>query len=142
MHFTSSPLYSRPKKTVLYSTRKYALSWKVLERSANFGADLGFALLQNSQSGQFGFFSPFSHSPLLAEILERSRNSQNRCLPARPVSANRGASRIPTRWACASQPGHPPLRAQFRSGIAYEWSSFLFLGLGELLGVACLVFYQ
>ena len=84
VHFTSSPLYSRPKKTVLYSIQKYALSWKVLERSANFGADLGFALLQNSQSGQFGFFSPFSHSPLLAEILERSRNSQNRCLPSRP----------------------------------------------------------
>ena len=50
-----------------------------------------------------------------------------------PISANHGAPRIPTRWACASQPGRPPLRAQFRSGIAYEWSSFLFLGLGELL---------
>ena len=39
------------------------------------------------------------------------------------------------RWACATQPGLPPLRAQFRLGIPADGSSSLFLGLGELFGV-------
>ena len=38
------------------------------------------------------------------------------------------------RWACATQPGLPPLRAQFRFGVANDWSSFLFLGLGYRRG--------
>ena len=37
------------------------------------------------------------------------------------------------RWACATQPGLPPLRAQFRLGISTDWSSALFLGLGEFV---------
>ena len=84
MPFTSSPPYSRLKKTVLCSTRKYALSWKVPERSSIFGADLGLCPIAELSNGQFGFFSSFSHSPQLAKFLERSRNSQNRRLPNRP----------------------------------------------------------
>ena len=92
-----------------------------------------FALLQNYQMASLASFrpSPTRHS------LPNSWNVREilRIVVCQigPVSANRSASRIPTRWACASQPGRPPLRAQFRSGIAYEWSLFLFLGLGELL---------
>ena len=37
------------------------------------------------------------------------------------------------RWAYATQPGLPPLRAQFRLGIPTDWSSSLFLGLGEFV---------
>ena len=84
MPFTSSPLYSRLKKTVLCSTRKYALSWKVPERSSIFGADLGPCPIAEFSNSQFGFFSSFSHSPQLAKFLERSRNSQSRRLPNRP----------------------------------------------------------
>ena len=42
------------------------------------------------------------------------------------VSANRCASGVPTRWACASQPGFPPLHAQFRFGIPHDWSHLCF----------------
>ena len=89
-----------------------------------------FALLQNSQIASLASFrpSPTRHS------LPNSWNVREilRIVVCQigPVSANRSASRIPTRWACASQPGFPPLRAQFRFGIATDWSSSLFLGLG------------
>ena len=36
-------------------------------------------------------------------------------------------------WACATQPGLPPLRAQFHLGIPTDGSSSLFLGLGEFV---------
>ena len=92
---------------------------------------LDFTLLQNSSSSQFGPFFPSSHSPLLAKILERSRNSQNRRLPDRPVCSCSRAPGALACWACASQPGLPPLRAQFRSGDPSDWLSFFALGLGE-----------
>ena len=40
------------------------------------------------------------------------------------------------RWPCATQPGSPPLRAQFHLGIPTDGSSSLFLGLGEFVGVS------
>ena len=46
-------------------------------------------------------------------------------------AAARGTSGVLTRWACATQPGLPPLRAQFRSGDPTDWSFVLVLGLGE-----------
>ena len=57
-------------------------------------------------------------------------------------AAARGALGVLTRWACATQPGLPPLRAQFRSGVPTDWSFVLVLGLGEFLGVSLRVFYQ
>ena len=40
------------------------------------------------------------------------------------------------RWACATQPGLPALRNQFRLGISDHRSSLLFLVLGEFVGVS------
>ena len=128
----SHPFLS-PQKSVLRLTRNYALSWKVPERSSIFGADLDLRPVADFSNGQFSLFRP----PPTRHCLPNSWNVREipRIVVCQvgPISANHGAPRIPTRWACASQPGRSPFRAQFRSGIAYEWSSFLFLGLGELL---------
>ena len=117
------PFALSQKKTVLCSTRKYALSWKVPERSSIFGCRFGFlpccrilkwplwllfALLPPATACQIrGTFEKFS-------VLSSAQSAR--------VSANRCASGVPTRWACASQPGFPPLRAQFRFGIPHDWS--------------------
>ena len=133
LNFTSSPLFfSRPKKTVLCSTRNCALSWKVPEKSSTLGASLDLCLIAEFSTGQFDFFSLSFHPPLLAKFLESSRKFPE-SLPAKSarLSANRGAPGIPARGACATRPGFSPLRAQFRFGVANDWSSFLFLGLGE-----------
>ena len=89
-----------------------------------------FCPVAEFSNGQFGLFSPSSHSPLLAKFLERSRNSQNLCLPNRPVFNQSRRSWNSARWACATQPGLSPLCAQFRLGIPADGSSSLFLGLG------------
>ena len=62
------PLLPRPftlaqKKTVLCSTQKHALSWKVPEKSSILGCQFGFSLVAEFSDGQFGFFSPFSYPP-------------------------------------------------------------------------------
>ena len=92
-----------------------------------------FALLQNSQMASLAFFAllPLATASQILGTFEKFPES----LPAKSArfSANRGAPGIPTRWACATQPGLPPLRAQFRFGVATDWSSSLFLGLGEFL---------
>ena len=59
-----------------------------------------------------------------------------------PFASARGAPEALTRWPCATQPGLPPLRAQFQSGILLDWSFVLVLGLGESLRVSLRVFYQ
>ena len=63
------PLLPRPftlaqKKTVLCSTQKHALSWKVPERSSILGCQSGFPLLQNSRMASLASFrpSPTRHS--------------------------------------------------------------------------------
>ena len=117
-----------PKKLVLRSTRNYALSWKVPERSSIFGADLDLCPVADFSNGQFSLFRPPPNSPLLAKFLERSRNSQNLCLPNRPVFNQSRRSWNSMRWACATQPGLPALRNQFRLGISDHRSSLLFLG--------------
>ena len=108
---------------VLEGSRKVIHFWCYLE----------FCPVAEFSNGQFGLFLPSSHSPLLAKFLERSRNSQNLCLPNRPVFNQSRRSWNSMRWACATQPGLPPLRAQFRLGISTDWSSSLFLGLGEFV---------
>ena len=133
------PLLSS-KKLVLRSTRNYALSWKVPERSPSFGAVFRFCLVAEFLKWPVWPFSPSSHSPLLAKFLERSRNSQNLCLPNRPVFNQSRRSWNSMRWACATQPRLPPLRAQFRLGIPTDGSSSLFLGLGEFVVLAYRVF--
>ena len=59
-----------------------------------------------------------------------------------PFAPARGPPEALTRWPCATQPGLPPLRAQFQSGILIDWSFALVLGLGEFLRVSLRVFYQ
>ena len=46
------------KKLVVRSTRNYALSWKVPEGPATFGADLDLCPIAEFSSGQFGPFPP------------------------------------------------------------------------------------
>merc|ERR1711994_384869 len=84
VRFTSSPPLPTGKSSVLCSTRNYASSWKDLERTSTFGAELNLCLIADFLKWPVWLFSPSSHSPLLARFLERSRNSQNRCLPNRP----------------------------------------------------------
>ena len=133
IQFTSSPLFFSSKRLVVRSTRNYALPWKALEGAATFGAGFDLCPIADFKNSQFSLFRPPPNSPLLAKFLERSRNSQNRCLPNRPVFNQSRRSWNSMRWACATQPGLPPLHAQFRLGVLVDGSSFLFLGLGEFV---------
>ena len=131
-----------PKKLVLRSTRNYALSWKVPERSSIFGADLDLCPTAEFSNSQFGLFRP----PPTRHCLPNSWNVREipRIIACQigPFASARGAPEALTRWPCATQPGLPPLRAQFQSGILIEWSFALVLGLGEFLRVSLRVFYQ
>ena len=140
MYFLTPLLLS--KKLVLRSTRNYALSWKVPERASTFGADLHPCPVAEFSNSQFGPFPPLP-------TRHRLPNSWNvreipRIIPCQigPFAAARGAPEALTRWPCATQPGLPPLRAQFQSGVLIDWSFVLVLGLGEFLGVSLRVFYQ
>ena len=86
-----------------------------------------FALLQNSQLASLVFFAllPLATACQIRGTFEKFPES----LPAESAGlpANRGASGIPSRWACATPPELAPLRAQFRFGVANDWSSYLFL---------------
>ena len=90
-----------------------------------------FALLRISQIASLAFFAllPLATARQILGTFEKFPES----VPARTArfSANRGAPGIPARGACATRPGISPLRAQFRFGVANDWSSFLFFGLGE-----------
>ena len=103
---------------------------------------LDFTLLQNSSSSQFG---PFPLPPT-RHCLPNSWNVREipRIIVCQigPFAAARGAPGVLTRWACATQPGFPPLRAQFQSGILNDWSFVLVLGLGEFSCVSLRVFYK
>ena len=96
-------------------------------RVAIFGAGLVICFIADFSNSQFSIFTPSSHSPLLAKFLERSRNSLGRCLPNRPDFNQSQRSWNSMRWACATQPGLPALRNQFRLGISDHRSSLLFL---------------
>ena len=119
VHFTSSPLFSRPKKSVLCSTRNYALSWKVPERSSIFGADLDLCLIADFSNSQFSLFRP-------PPTRHCSPNSWNvREIPRIVVcqigrfSTNRGASGI--RGA-----GHVPPSPDFRPfALSFVWEFIL-----------------
>ena len=104
---------------------------------------LDFTLLQNSSSSQFG---PFSLPPT-RHCLPKSWSVREipRIIDCQigPFAAARGAPGALACWACASQPGLPPLRAQFRSGDPSDWLSFFALGLGEFFaGANVRVFYR
>ena len=111
-----------PKKLVLRSTRNYALSWKVPERSSIFGADLDFCLVADFSNSQFGLFRP-------PPTRHCSPNSWNvREIPRICVcrigrfSTNPGASGI----RCAGQvPPSPDFRP---SALSFVWE-FLLTGL-------------
>ena len=89
-----------------------------------------FALLQNSQTANLASFRP----PPTRHCLPNSWNVREipRIIACQigPFASARGAPEALTRWPCATQPGLPPLRAQFQSGILIEWSFALVLGLG------------
>ena len=130
------------KKLVVRSTRNYALSWKAPEGAATFGADLDLCPIAEFSSGQFGPFPlpPARHcSPNSWNVREIPRII---ACQIGPFASARGAPEALTRWPCATQPGLPPLRAQFQSGILIEWSFALVPGLGEFLRVSLRVFYQ
>ena len=127
VNFASSLLlFSRPKKTVLCSTRNCALSWKVPEKSSTFGAGLDLCLIAEFSNCQFGLFAllPLATASQILGTFEKIPES----LPAKSArfSANRGAPEIPMRWACATQPGLPPLRAQFRFELQMTGPRFCF----------------
>ena len=133
VHFTSSPLYSPQENSPLLAQPVIVLCIGRFQKSRPLLALVWiFALLQNSQMASLAFFRLPFHPPLLARFLESSRKFPE-SLPAKSarLSANRGAPGIPARGAYATRPGFSPLRAQFRFGVANDWSSFLFLGLGE-----------
>ena len=95
-----------------------------------------FALLQNSQVASLASFVLLPLATACQILGTFEKFSESSSAKSARFSTNRSASRIPTRWACASQPGFPPICAQFRFGIATDWSSSLFLGLGEFFGVS------
>ena len=106
-----------PKKLVLRSTRNYALSWKVPERSSIFGADLDFCPVADFSNSQFGLFRPppTRHCSLNSwNVREIPRICI--CQIGRFFNHSRRLCNS-WRWACAAQPGLPPLCAQFRLGV-------------------------
>ena len=115
-----------PKVSPSLNPKKCALSWKIPERSSTFGAGLDLCLIAEFSNKPVWPFPPSSPSPLFARLLERSREFLNRVCQIGRLPANHGAPGVSTRWACASQPGFPPLRAQFRFGVTTDWSRFRF----------------
>ena len=69
----------------------------------------------------FGFL-PLTSACLVLRTFEKFPESQS-AKSARFFQAGRGVPGIPTRWPCATQPGLPPLRDQFRFGVTTEWFS-------------------
>ena len=126
MHFTSSPLFSRPKKSVLCSTRNYASIWKDPEKTSIFGAELNLCPIAEFFKWPVWSFSTSSRSSLLAEFFGTFQKflESSSAKSARYFSTNRGVPGIPTCWTCATQPGLPPPGAQFRFGNWIDWTSF------------------
>ena len=126
MRFTSSPPFIHQEKSVLCSTRNYASVWKDLEKTSIFGAELNLCPIAEFFKWPVWSFSTSSRSSLLAEFFGTFQKflESSSAKSARYFSTNRGVPGIPTCWTCATQPGLPPLRAQFRFGVSIDWTSF------------------
>ena len=126
VQFTSSPLSLVQKISPLLNPKLCFVvegSRKVVHFWCSFGS---LPYCRFSQIASLAFFAllPLAIACQILRTFEKFPVSLS--AKSARFSANRGASRIPTRWACASQPGLPPLRAQFRFGIATDWSSSCF----------------
>ena len=115
------------QKLVFRPTRKVCFVLEGSRKVVHFWRWFGSCLIAEFSNKPVWPFPPSSPSPLLARPLERSREFVNRVCQIGRLPANRGEPRISSRWACASQPGFPPLRAQFRFGVTSDWSRFCFL---------------
>ena len=83
-----------------------------------------FCLVADFSNSQFGLFHPPpTHHCSLNSWNVREIPRITVCQIGPVSSANRGVPGIPTRWACATQPGLLPLCAQFRFGVSTDWSS-------------------
>ena len=133
MPCTSSPLHPRPKSQSSAQPEIMLCRGRFQKGRPFLVLIWIFALLQIFSNSQFGLFRPHPTHHCLPNSWNVREISRVVVCQIGRLPANCGAPGIPTRWACATQPGLPPLRAQFRLGISSDWSSSLFPGLGEFV---------